>query len=139
MVNIIYTKKDKNRIINICLFWFWLAVILSMFYSPSGKCDGIDHDKVFYEKDVIVRPDEITVWENRNGIWVKELPRYQMPNGHFMLDKNNVNYWRDFDRYPCHYPIWKGYECFGSNDDIRYVDGRKIGNQPLFYEAIGAI
>ena len=50
MVNIIYTKKDKNRIINICLFWFWLAVILSMFYSPSGKCDGIDHDKVFYEK-----------------------------------------------------------------------------------------
>jgi len=86
--------------------------------SLNSVADGIDNDKNFYGKDVSVRPDDITSWRNYNGIWIKELPRTQLPNGHFMLDKRNINYWRDFDEWPCYYPIWinDGGTCVNPGD-----------------------
>jgi len=77
--------------------YLWIALLFITFNSFA------DGDPYANERNVIVKPDEITVWKEYNGIHVRELPRFQLPNGHFMLDKNNVNYWRDFNDWPCYY------------------------------------
>jgi len=98
--------------------YLWLALYV---VSLNAFSDGIDHDKNFYGKDVKMKPDEITVWKEINGSHFKELPREQLPNGHFMLNPHNRNYWRDFDEWPCHYPIWPndGKQCINPGDRYR--------------------
>lgn len=82
----------------------YLGLALFVF-SINSFADGIDNDKSFYGKNIASYPDEIEAWRNYQGVWIKELSRTQLPNGHFMLDRRNVNYWRDFDTWPCYYSI----------------------------------
>lgn len=89
--------------------------------SLACLADGIDNDKSFYGGNVITDPDKIDVWRNYNGVWLKELQRMHLPNGNFMLDKNNINYWRDFDRWPCYYTLGSRNDdkCIDPNDNYR--------------------
>ena len=88
--------------------YLWLGLLC---VSINSYADGIDHDSSFYGKDVPVVPDQIDEWNYYQGMWMKKLPRVRLPNGHFMLDPHNINYWRDYDEWPCYYQrlVWPTY------------------------------
>ena len=56
------------------------------------------------------------------GTWVRKLNRVQLPNGHFMLDPQNPNYWRDFDKFPCSYKVWEDSKGNCNNPGDTYRD-----------------
>ena len=81
-----------------------------IFLSFSAWADGVD-EKGFYPDSVRSAPNEIKVLKPIGGEYYQELPRYQLPNGHFMLSPHHINYWRYFDKYPCHYNLGDNYPC----------------------------
>jgi len=112
-----------GKIIYESILWALLiGALFTIFVAKPACADGIDNGKGFYGKDVIVYPDEIDEWSYYQGIWMKKLPRVHLPNGHFMLDPRNMNYWRDFDNWPCYYPIWHsdGGKCINPGDEHRH-------------------
>jgi len=106
---------------------FVLVVLGLLFIMEQVYADGIDHDKSFYGKDVIVEPDDIDVWHNYNGIWVKDLPRKR--------------FWRNFEQLTCYYPI----NCIDSgdkkkkwhNDDDDDNDGIQKAPEPEIIGLLG--
>ena len=90
-------------------FLFIFVMVLAFLLILAGfvgdvRADGVD-DAGFYSSIARhSRPDEIELWGQQGATWMRYLPRYRLPNGAYLLDPNDINYWRDFVKHPCHYP-----------------------------------
>jgi PEP-CTERM motif len=82
---------------------FALGFLIIGGWLNHAHADGID-DAKFYGAEQHSQPDEIKVWTQHNDVWLQELPRELLPNGDYMLSPHHINYYHNFDLYPCHYP-----------------------------------
>jgi hypothetical protein len=92
------------------------ALILTVVCTKLAQADG---DKT-NSPHVYSTPDQIDEYVPIGGTWVRKLNRVQLPNGRFMLDPANTNYWRDFKQYPCSYRLgYRDDDCINPGDTYR--------------------
>jgi hypothetical protein len=94
-----------------CIVWFCAIgmVLVILFFSIPAKADGTE-DKNFYGTEIKSLPNQIPVYvpfDAPAGLWLQQLPRYQLPSGRLMLSPDHRDYWRDFNQFPCHYDLGK--------------------------------
>ena len=94
-----------------------VALVFAVSLVGSARADGDGSNN----PHVVTTPAHIDEYVQQGGVWVRKLNRVQLPNGNFMLDPKNVNYYRDFKEYPCYYRTGfrDAYGCTNPGDTYR--------------------